>query len=47
MDRPFIVETDHKSIEPILTQKTANRRIARWFNELSEFQPLFKWIPGE
>ena len=47
LDRPFIVETDHKSIETILTQKTTNRRIARWFNELAEFQPQFKWIPGE
>ncbi|KAE8895879.1 hypothetical protein PF005_g32261 [Phytophthora fragariae] len=31
----------------ILTQKTTNHRVARWFNELAEFQPLFKWIPGE
>ncbi|OWZ20261.1 Retrotransposon protein, Ty3-gypsy subclass, partial [Phytophthora megakarya] len=46
LDKPFMVETDHKSIEMILTQKTANRRIARWFNELAEFQPMFKWIPG-
>lgn len=46
LDRPFIVETDHKSIETILTQKTTNRRVARWFNELAEFQPQFKWIPG-
>ncbi|CEG41667.1 retrotransposon nucleocapsid protein [Plasmopara halstedii] len=47
LDKPFLVETDHKSIEMILTQKTTNRRIARWFNELAEFQPLFKWISGE
>ncbi|KAE9310844.1 Transposon Ty3-I Gag-Pol polyprotein [Phytophthora rubi] len=47
LDRPFTVETDHKSIETILTQKTTNRRVARWFNELAEFQPQFKWIPGE
>ncbi|KAF1333396.1 Retrovirus polyprotein, partial [Globisporangium splendens] len=46
LDRPFVVETDHKSIETILTQKTTNRRVARWFNELAEFQPQFKWIPG-
>ncbi|POM59606.1 Pol protein [Phytophthora palmivora] len=44
---PFNVKTDRKSIEMILTQKTTNRRIARWFNELAEFQLLFKWIPGE
>ncbi|GMF48610.1 unnamed protein product [Phytophthora fragariaefolia] len=47
LDHPFTVETDHKSIETILTQKTTNRRVARWFNELAEFQPLFIWIPGE
>ena len=47
IDKPFMVETDHKSIETILTQKTANRRIARWFNALAEFQPKFIWIPGE
>ncbi|GMF35336.1 unnamed protein product [Phytophthora fragariaefolia] len=47
LDRPFTVETDHKSIETILTQTTTNRRVARWFNELAEFQPQFKWIPGE
>ena len=47
IDKPFIVETDHKSLETILTQKTSNRRIARWFNTLAEFQPQFKWIPGQ
>ncbi|OWY93285.1 hypothetical protein PHMEG_00037376, partial [Phytophthora megakarya] len=47
LDRPFTVETDHKSIETILTQKTTNRRVARWFNELAEFHPQFKWIPGD
>ncbi|GMF19515.1 unnamed protein product [Phytophthora fragariaefolia] len=47
LDRPFTAEMDHKSIEMILTQKTTNHRVARWFNELAEFQPLFKWIPGE
>ncbi|CEG45894.1 reverse transcriptase-rnase h-integrase [Plasmopara halstedii] len=44
LDRQFTVETDHKSIEMILTQKTTNRRVARWFNELAEFQPLFKLL---
>ncbi|KAF1321089.1 Retrovirus polyprotein, partial [Globisporangium splendens] len=46
LDRPFNVETDHKSIETILTQKTSSRRVARWLNGLAEFQPRFKWIPG-
>ncbi|KAF1333397.1 Retrovirus polyprotein, partial [Globisporangium splendens] len=47
VDKPFMVETDHKSLETILTQKTTNRRIARWFNELAEFQPQFVWIAGK
>ncbi|GMF56292.1 unnamed protein product [Phytophthora fragariaefolia] len=47
LDRSFTVETDHKSIEMIPTQKTTNRRVARWFNELAELQPLLTWIPGE
>jgi hypothetical protein len=44
---PFTVETDHKSIETILTQKTTNMRVARWFNEHADFHPQFKWIPGD
>ncbi|OWZ05517.1 LOW QUALITY PROTEIN: Retrotransposon protein [Phytophthora megakarya] len=47
LDRSFTVETDHKSIETILTQKTTNRRVARWFNELAEFHPQFNSIPGD
>ncbi|GMF52824.1 unnamed protein product [Phytophthora fragariaefolia] len=47
IDRPFTIETDHKRIEMVLTQKTTNRRVTQWLNELAEFQPLFKWIPGE
>lgn len=45
IDRPFDVETDNKNIEIILTQKTTNRRVVRWFYELAEFHPKFKWIP--
>ncbi|GMF16682.1 unnamed protein product [Phytophthora fragariaefolia] len=47
LDCPFTVETDHKNIAMILTQKTTNRSAARWFNELAEFPPMFKRIPGE
>lgn len=38
LDRPFIVETDHKSLETIFKQKSISRRIARWYDELSEYQ---------
>ena len=46
LDQPFTVETDHKSLETILTQRKCSQRLARWLNELSEFRPEFKWIPG-
>lgn len=46
LDRPFQVETDHHSIETLLTQRNCTQRLARWLNELSEYRPEFKWIPG-
>ncbi|OWZ01962.1 hypothetical protein PHMEG_00026557 [Phytophthora megakarya] len=35
------------ALRTILTQKTTNRRVARWFNELAECHPQFKWIAGD
>ncbi|POM75659.1 Putative retroelement [Phytophthora palmivora] len=46
LDRPFIVETDHKSLESVLKQKSISRRIARWYTELSEYPIQFKYISG-
>jgi hypothetical protein len=46
VDQPPIVETDHKSLEGIFTQKMANRRLARWYDLLAEFQPVFSYLPG-
>jgi hypothetical protein len=46
LDQPFIVETDHQTLEALLTQRTCTQRLARWLNLLSEFRPVFKWIPG-
>lgn len=46
LDQPFTVETDHKSLEELLGQRTCTQRIARWLNLLSEFRPEFRWIPG-
>jgi len=46
VDHPPIVETDHKSLEGIFTQKMANRRLARWYDLLAEFQPIFSYLPG-
>jgi hypothetical protein len=47
LDKPFVVETEHRSLETVFTQKTISRRIDRWCNELSEYPVTFKYIPGE
>ena len=46
IDKPFYINTDHHTLASILTQTTCSQRLARWLNELSLFQPRFKWIPG-
>ncbi|KAE9013365.1 hypothetical protein PR001_g15432 [Phytophthora rubi] len=45
-DKPPIVETDHKSLEGLFTQKMANRRLAPWYDILAEYQPTFPYLPG-
>ena len=47
LDKEFIVHTDHRTLETLLTQRTCSRRLARWLDEIAEFRPVFKWIPGE
>ncbi|GMG15834.1 unnamed protein product [Phytophthora fragariaefolia] len=46
LDRPLMVETDHKSLEGIFQQKMANRRLARWYDILAKYQPVFAYLPG-
>jgi Integrase zinc binding domain/RNase H-like domain found in reverse transcriptase len=46
LDQPFTVETDHKSLQELLSQRKCTQRLARWLNLLSEYKPEFKWIPG-
>lgn len=46
LDRPFSVETDHQTLQELLTQRTCSQRLARWLNFISEYRPIFKWIPG-
>lgn len=46
LDQPFVVETDHQTLQALLTQTTCTQRLARWLNLLSEYRPEFKWIPG-
>ncbi|GMF51056.1 unnamed protein product [Phytophthora fragariaefolia] len=41
LDRPVMIETDHKSLEHIFQLKMANRRLARWYDKLAEYQPVF------
>ncbi|POM81809.1 Retrovirus Polyprotein [Phytophthora palmivora] len=47
LDKPFVVETDHRSRETIFTQKTISRRVARWYGELSEYPITFRYIRGD
>jgi len=47
LDQPFVVETDHQTLQEILTQSTCTQRLARWLDLISEYRPEFKWIPGE
>ncbi|KAG3068210.1 hypothetical protein PI125_g23464 [Phytophthora idaei] len=46
IDKPFFVNTDHRTLQSILEQKTCSQRLARWLNELGSYRPLFRWIPG-
>ncbi|OWZ07916.1 Retrotransposon nucleocapsid protein [Phytophthora megakarya] len=46
LDRPFVVETDHQSLETVIKQKTISRRIARWYDELTEYRFEIRYIEG-
>ena len=46
IDHPFTVETDHQTLQALLTQQTCTQRLARWLNLISEYRIEFKWIPG-
>jgi transposase InsO family protein len=46
LDQPFSVETDHQTLQELLTQSTCTQRLARWLDFISEYRPEFKWIPG-
>ncbi|OWZ09096.1 LOW QUALITY PROTEIN: Retroelement [Phytophthora megakarya] len=46
LDRPFVVETDHKSLDTMFKQKSVSRRIASWYDELAEYQFQIQYIKG-
>ncbi|GMF28886.1 unnamed protein product [Phytophthora fragariaefolia] len=46
IDKPFYLNTDHRTIEGLLQQQTCSQTLARWLNELALFQPRFRWVPG-
>ncbi|OWY91772.1 Retroelement, partial [Phytophthora megakarya] len=46
LDRPFVVDTNHKSLETVFKQKTISRRIARWYDELAEYRFELRYIEG-
>ncbi|POM73160.1 Retrovirus Polyprotein [Phytophthora palmivora] len=47
LDKPCIVETDHRSLETLFSQKTISRPVARWYDELCEYLIKFRYIPGK
>lgn len=47
IDGGCTVKTDHRSLEKVLTQKTINRRICRWYDQLADFRIKFCYIPGD
>ena len=46
LGRPFIVRTDHSSLQWLLNFKTLNGQLARWLEELSQFFMTIKYRPG-
>jgi hypothetical protein len=46
IDGGCTVETDHRSLEKVLTQKSINRRICRWYDQLADYRIKFCYIPG-
>ncbi|KAG6622539.1 Retrovirus Polyprotein [Phytophthora cinnamomi] len=47
LDKPPIVETDHKSLEGLFTQKMANRRLARWSFDDTSFSLAISEVTGD
>ena len=47
IDKEFIVETDHQSLQLLLSEKKASRRLIRWLDILAEFPIKIRYIPGE
>lgn len=47
LDKPVVIHTDHRTLENVVTQKMANRRLARWYDILAEYQPIIRYIKEE
>ncbi|KAM9892021.1 hypothetical protein OXX69_012141, partial [Metschnikowia pulcherrima] len=46
LDKPFVLYTDHHSLQFVLTQKTPSGRIARWLDVLAEYNFEIRYIQG-
>lgn len=46
LGKPFILYTDHHSLQYVLTQKTPTGRIARWMDVLAEYSFEIRYIQG-
>ena len=43
---PFVLKTDHHSLQYVFQNKTINARFARWWNDIAEFDFTVQYIPG-
>ena len=46
LDRPFILYTDHHSLQYVINQKTLSGRIARWLDLIAEYHFEIRYIQG-
>lgn len=47
LDGKVKILTDHQSLERVLKQKKINRRLARWYDTLAEYDLEFTHLPGK
>ncbi|OIR56592.1 MAG: uncharacterized protein A8A55_2659, partial [Amphiamblys sp. WSBS2006] len=45
--RHFVIETDHKSLEYLFSQRNLDRRMGRWVEKLSHYMFTIKYVKGE
>lgn len=44
---PFLIKTDHRTLEKFMTQRDLSHRQVRWQEELSQYEFEIQYIPGD